>query len=149
MIKVVVNSQSCLLSVEGSHDERKASAHAIRDIIHPRDREYIPYQTWKIRNPFKYAEKIPALASALDDSQRQFSLLSAKDVAMTQDQKYAEFFFYLTVEEQLIILECAYQGLVDELMDGNMREHGQLDDMKDEYLEPIKDKLEQFMNGAD
>ena len=147
MIEVEVNSASVLIKVVGSKGEAMASAYVIKACIDREDREYIGYNTWRVKNPWKYSGNIPALSAALEDSQRQQTFLSAKDIAMVQDQKYAEFFYYLTVDEQLVILECAVAGLRDELADGWLRENDVLDlDMSDEALQPIHDKLDDFLD---
>ena len=58
-----------------------------------------------------------------------------------------EFFNSLTFTQQMIVLECAFQSLRDELSDGFMREYGLLDlDMPDETLQPIFNKLDNFLN---
>jgi len=58
------------------------------------------------------------------------------------------FFSRLTIEEQLIILECAAAGLRDELSDAFLRNNEVLDlDLSYEVLEPILDKLARFMEG--
>ena len=147
MIGVTVHSTSVELYVYGTGDERRDSARDIRGAVLERDRVYQGGGKWRITNPWKYSGNIPALKEALKDAQRQLSLFSAKDIAMVQDQKYAQFFFYLTVEEQLVILECAVAGLRDELADGWLRENDVLDlDMSDEALQPIHDKLDEFLD---
>lgn len=59
-----------------------------------------------------------------------------------------DFFNSLTQEEQLILLELAYQGMRDELADGFMEENSILD-IKPEYLGELADKLDAFMNPPD
>lgn len=147
MIGANILSTYAEIYVYGNANQRNESARFIRNVIERNDYTYAGDGKWKLYNPHKYAEKIPALRVAIDDYMAQVPMFSATEIARMQDQKYAKFFFHLTNLEQLVILKCAYQGLADELMDGHMREHGQLDNMKDEYLEPIKDKLEQFING--
>jgi hypothetical protein len=148
MIEVIVNSNNVIMKVTGSAGEAKASAEVIRACINVEDRTYLAPNSWVIKNPWKYSGNIPALANALEDAQRQMSWLSAIDVANMKDQKYAQFFFYLTNEEQLIILECALQALRDEMSDGFMREARLLDlDVSDEALDPILEKLSELMRG--
>lgn len=128
--------------------ESKKDLYVLRTKVDSKDLKQVGPWEYKIRNPYKYAQKIPEIAVALEDVRRQLPMFSAKELAGTQDQKYAEFFFYLTVEEQMIIMECAYQALRDELTDGFMREHGLLDiDTSDEYLQPIYDKLDKFLGA--
>lgn len=146
MIEAIIHTNCAMLKAVGSVGEAKASAIVIRNVIDPVDRTYEPPNTWKIKNPWKYAGNIPALNSALEDAQRQETYLSAKDIARVQDQKYAVFFYHLTNHEQLVILECALQGLRDELQDGILRESGLLGlDLSDDVIEPIKEKLDKFM----
>ena len=147
MIEVTIHSDSAVIKAVGSIGEQRASAGIIRSVIDSEDRQYIGYAQWRIKNPWKYSERIPALGVALEDAQRQMGFLSAKDIASVQDQKYAEFFYFLTNEEQLIILECAVAGLRDELADGWLRENDVLNlDLSDEVLEPIHDKLDDFLD---
>ena len=138
MIEVTIHSDSAVIKAVGSIGEQRASAGIIRSVIDSEDRQYIGYAQWRIKNPWKYSERIPALGVALEDAQRQMSFLSAKDIASVQDQKYAEFFYFLTNEEQLIILECALVGTDDEAIAEHL-------DLSDEILQPIHDKINNFL----
>lgn len=143
MIQVTVHLMGVHIKTESKKD-----LYVLRTKVDSKDLKQVGPWEYKIRNPYKYAQKIPEIAVALEDVRRQLPMFSAKELAGTQDQKYAEFFFYLTVEEQMIIMECAYQALRDELTDGFMREHGLLDiDTSDEYLQPIYDKLDKFLGA--
>lgn len=53
------------------------------------------------------------------------------------------FFFNLNGQERLALLECAFQGLSDELSDGSM----ELDNLSEEELEKLYQKLSNFMEG--
>lgn len=140
MIEVTIHSDTAVIKAVGSVGEQRASAGVIRAVIDKEDRQYIGHAEWRIKNPWKYAGNIPAVNAALEDAQRQTTYLSAKDLASMQGQKYAEFFFFLTNEEQLIILECALAGIEDERVKEQL-------DLSDEFLEPIEDKLADIMRG--
>jgi hypothetical protein len=65
---------------------------------------------------------------------------------MTNRIDVSNFMDSLSIEEQLILLECAAAGLRDELSDGFLRENQVLDlDLSDEALEPLLNKLAIFM----
>lgn len=147
MMQVTVHLMGVHIELDSKNDLR-----ILRSKVNGSDLVRVGPREWKVKNPYKYAEKIPDIAVALEDVRRQLPMFSAKELASTQDQKYAEFFFYLTLEEQMIIIECAYQVLKDELTDGFesgfMRKSGLLDiDVSNEYLQPIYDKLDKFLGA--
>lgn len=148
MMQVTVHLMGVHIKLEGSKTQRKNELNALKSKVYQKDLRPVGPWEWKLKNPYKYAEKIPQVAVALEDVRRQLPMFSAKELAGTQDQKYAEFFFYLTLEEQMIIMECAYEALRYELTDGLMRERRLLDiDVSDEYLQPVYDKLDKFLGA--
>lgn len=61
---------------------------------------------------------------------------------------FLEFFESLDEWVQLIILECAYQALSDELMDGFMREGHMLEDVSEDELTRVYQTLGEYMERA-
>lgn len=59
---------------------------------------------------------------------------------------YVTFFATLSEEELLLLLECALQGLRDEVTDGFMRDGDALEDISEEQLVSLLHKLNSFMN---
>jgi len=72
MIQVEVQTQRVLLKARPPG--KKESAERIVGIIPERYRKYIGNGTWAVRNPWMFADVIPAIKFALQDSQRQIGM---------------------------------------------------------------------------
>jgi len=80
MLKVTVNMRSVLVEVSGP--DRAQTAKMLLDTIDPGNRKYLGDGVWQVRNPWKWAEYIPAIKFALLDSQKQIDMFkNATEVA--------------------------------------------------------------------
>lgn len=71
MLKVTVNTKAVLVEVTGP--DRGQTAKMLLDTIDPGNRKYLGNGVWQVRNPWRWAEHIPAIKFALLDAQKQMS----------------------------------------------------------------------------